>query len=253
MFGADHHFGAGGRGRSWSYRGIGGQDILAAHEAGDEFVVGVAQEGVERAGLLEDALVENAGLVGYGEGLFEVVADVDDGKIEVTLHSMQQGADSLARSFVEGADGLIEKQHLGLEHEGAGEGGALLFAAAEVGDAAFEQGLDAQHIRGAGYPGGYVAIGVISCSQAEGDVLLDGEVRKQGVVLRDVADGASAGLEGGDVAGIDEDASGVGAAEAAEALEKDGLAGAGRAEHDKVRAAGDLEAEVAEVEVTDTK
>jgi hypothetical protein len=102
---------------------------------------------------------------------------------------------------------FVEQQHARLGRQGAGERHPLLLAA---GDLPHPPRLVAGEVdqgeRRADPPGG-VLLG--RPRQAEGDVLADGEVGEEGVVLEDHAEMTALGREGGDVALLDQDAAAV--------------------------------------------
>ena len=85
-----------------------------------------------RADLLDAALVEHRDAVGDGVRLLLVVGDVDRGDAELALQQLELGAHLDAQLGVEVGQRLVEQQHLGLDHDGAGERDALLLAAGEL-------------------------------------------------------------------------------------------------------------------------
>ncbi len=133
---------------------------------------------------------------------------------------------------------------LGLDRQGAGDGDALLLAAAELaGKAAGErahadQGKAVVHALADGL------FGDAAGAQAEADVLIDAHVREQRVVLHHHAD--ARGRSGGRSVTswlADADAAGGRADEAGDGAQRGGLAGAGRADDGHDLAGGDGEGE----------
>ncbi len=65
------------------------------------------------------------------EGLREIVRHNDDGEVGLVPQFAHQDVDVGADTGVEGAEGFVEEQDLGLAEDGLGEGKPLLLAARE--------------------------------------------------------------------------------------------------------------------------
>lgn len=89
--------------------------------------------------------------------------------------------------------------------------------------------------------------------EGEGQVLSDGQVAEECAVLGNESDAARAGGSEGHVAAVDDDASGLDGAEAADGLEQGGLARPGAAHEGGVAAAGDAAGNLREAESADLK
>ena len=109
------------------------------------------------------------------------------------------------RSQVQGAQGLVQQQHLGPVHQGPGDGHPLLLAAGEGGDGALFKALQVDHLEHLGDPlldllfrDLYFLLGLrvhLGDPQAEGDVLEHIEVGEQGVALEHGVDGPLVGRD----------------------------------------------------------
>lgn len=109
--------------------------------------------------------------------------DVHEGDADLGLDALELQLHLAAQLEVEGAEGLVEQQHLGGVDQGAGHGHALLLAAGEL--VRFLAGLltelyEFQHVLD-------LLLHALDAApaQTEGDVLEDVEVREEGVGLED--------------------------------------------------------------------
>ena len=137
-----------------------------------------------------------------------VVGDVEDGDAGVLDGILKEGAGFFVGVGVECGEGFVEAEDARAYGEGAAEGDALAFAAAEVvGEAGKEWG-DAEVVGEFAYAG-VDGFGFFPADfEGEGELLGDGEVGEEGSVLGDVAEGAFAGFEVGDFALSEEDLAG---------------------------------------------
>ena len=90
---------------------------------------------------------------------------------------------SLRRLQVERAERLVEQQHLRPVDEGAGDGHALLLAAGEARHLAVFKALEADDLEHFGDAVVDLLFRQLRQAQAEGDVVVDVEVREEGVSL----------------------------------------------------------------------
>ena len=125
------------------------------------------------------------------------MGDVDEGDAHLLLDALELDLHILAQLQVQGAQGLVQQQHLGPVHQGPGDGHPLLLSAGEgVGLAVFKalEADDLQHLHDGGadlllaeldHPlaGGVRRVGDLLQPQAEGDVFKDVQVGEQGVFL----------------------------------------------------------------------
>ena len=109
--------------------------VLAAeaHLAGGDHR---ADDDVALADLLHHAVRHDDDGIRHRERLLLVVRDIDEGDAEALVHLFELDLHLLPHLEVEGAEGLVEEQDLGLVDEGAGDGDALLLPAREGGDGA---------------------------------------------------------------------------------------------------------------------
>ena len=152
----------------------------------------------------------------------------------------------MAQGAVQGGEGFVQQDKGRGRGQGAGQGRALLLPAGElVRVAPFEspEAGQAQRL-------GHVAAAALGAGQAEADVALDGQVREQRAVLRDVAD--VPGL-GGDVqagclqhAAVEQDAAAIRGLKPGDQPQQRRLAAAGGAEQGDDVAGGDGEVDPAQ-------
>ena len=79
-----------------------------------------------------DAAVHHRDPVGHRQRLLLVVGDVDEGDPDLLLDPLELDLQALAQLQVEGAERLVEEQHLRQVDDRAGERDALLLAAGEL-------------------------------------------------------------------------------------------------------------------------
>jgi hypothetical protein len=89
--------------------------VDAAEEAVDEGVGRAVVDRLRRADLLDFPLVHHHHLVGDLQGLLLVVGDEDAGDVNLVVQTAQPAAQLQAHLGVEGAEGLIEQEHLRLD------------------------------------------------------------------------------------------------------------------------------------------
>ena len=206
--------------------------------------VGPFVEVLGRGELLDAAVVEDRDPVGHGQRLGLVVGHVDHGDAEALVQVLDLELHVLAQLLVEGAERLVHEDQLGLEDEGPGEGDALLLAAGELRRAAAGEAAHLHHVEGARDLGVDLGLGELADLQREGEVLADGHVREERVVLEHHADAALVGRHRVDrPAGEGDLAVGRGL-EAREHHQAGGLARPGGAEHRQELALADMEVEV---------
>ena len=109
------------------------EPVDGAEEARDERRGRTQIDFLGSAELLDAALVHYRDLVGHRERFFLIVRDEEKSDAGLALHGFQFGAHFLAELGIERGQGLVEQQHLRLEHERAGERHTLLLAAGELG------------------------------------------------------------------------------------------------------------------------
>ena len=159
------------------------EDVGLPDEAGHEPGPGVVVDHHGLVQLLDHAAVHHSDAVGHGEGLLLVVGDVDEGDGQLFLQALELDLHLLAQLQVQGAQGLVQQQHLGVVDQGPGDGHPLLLAAGEgVGLALFKPGQlhQGEHL---GHPALDLVLGDLLDGQAVGHVVEHRHVGEQGVVL----------------------------------------------------------------------
>ena len=86
--------------------------------------------------------------------------------------------------------GLVEEQHLGPWRKGPGEGHALLLAAGKLRHRIVAAPFEMHELQHVGDDAVDLRLRLAEHLEAEADVLGDGQVREEGVVLEDGVDGA---------------------------------------------------------------
>ena len=145
--------------------------------------------------------------------------------------ALQLPARALAQRRVEVRERLVEQQDARVRRERPGEGDALLLAAGDLGHApVLEPREPGERERLGDARGRSAARRAPAALEPEGDVLADGHVREERVVLEDHAEAAALGRGGRDVLAVDEDAPRVGRLEAGDQPQHRRLAAAGGTE-----------------------
>ena len=96
----------------------------------------------------------------------------------------------LAQLLVERAQRLVHQHEVGLEHQGAGHGDALLLAAGQLAGAAVAHLRQFHHLQDLGDALFDLGLADVAHLQREGEVLVDRHVREQRIVLEHHADAA---------------------------------------------------------------
>ena len=108
------------------------EESRAADEAGDEAVGRPLVEIALRADLPHRAFAHDDEAVGHGQRLLLVVRDHHGGEAELALQLADLDPHLLPQLGVEVRQRLVEQQHVGPEHQRAGQRHALLLAAREL-------------------------------------------------------------------------------------------------------------------------
>jgi hypothetical protein len=154
-----------------------------------------------------------------------------EGDADVALQLLQLDLHLLAQLEVERAERLVQQQHLGPDHERAGQRDPLPLAAGELAGLAVAV---AGHLHaGQRLLGPVTASGAahLAHGQAVLDVLPDGQVREQRVVLEDRGDVALERRRPGHVRAAERHRAGGRRLEAGDHAQHRGLARAGRPQH----------------------
>ena len=133
--------------------------------------------------------------------------------MDLLVEAAQPGAQFLAHAGVEGAEGLVEQQHLGLDRQGPGERHALALAARELAGVAVGEAVELHQGEQVVHPLADLVLRALADAEAEGDVVADGHVLEGGIVLEHEAHPAIAYGHVGGVLSGDLDATAVGGLE----------------------------------------
>ena len=138
---AGHHAGAArsvalGRGRADASRFGAHADaadpVDRAQEARHEARARAQIDVLRRAHLLDAPCVHHRQLVRHGERLLLVVRDQQERDADAALQGLQLDAHLLAQFRIERRQRLVQQQHVGLQHQRAGQGHALPLAARKL-------------------------------------------------------------------------------------------------------------------------
>ena len=145
--------------------------------------------------LLDSALAHHGHAVRHAERFVLVMRDVEKRHPDLTLNTPKLRLHGLTQLPIQGPQGLVQQEHVGLQHQGTRQSHALLLPAAElVWTARLQTGQLHQVEHGLDTSRDF-RLGQASAlhPQAEGDVVLDSEMREQGVMLKHNIDAAGIG------------------------------------------------------------
>ena len=108
------------------------EQVRDPDEAGDELLGRMLVDLLGRPALDDPAVAHDGDPVRHRERLLLVVGDVDEGDPDLALDLLQLDLHLPAQLQVEGAERLVEQQHLGPVDERPGERDALALAAREL-------------------------------------------------------------------------------------------------------------------------
>ncbi len=180
------------------------QQVHRAHEAGHKGIGRLVVQRHRRAHLLQHALVQHGHAVGRGHGFFLVVRDEDGRQPQAALHGQQLLAHLHAQRLVQVGQGLVQQQHLRLDHQRARQRHPLLLPARELVGHALAVAGQVHQRQGFVHPAAYLGRRHAPLHQAEGHVVAHAQVRPQCVVLEHHAHLALPGLQRADVAPVDQ-------------------------------------------------
>jgi hypothetical protein len=220
--------------------------VRGAEELRHELRAGPEIELVGRAHLLDAAVVHDRDPVGEHERLLLVVRHVEHRDAELLVDLLDLELELLAQALVEGAERLVHEDQLRLVDEAAGDRDTLLLPARQLLGLAAGVGAQRYRLEHRHDAALDLAAGELAHAQREGDVLEDGHVRHQRVVLKHHAEAALARRHGGHVLAVDEDAAGRRRHHAGDDVEERRLSRAARPQQRHELAGGDRKLEPAE-------
>ena len=116
------------------------------------------------------------------------MGDVDEGDTHLLLDALELDLHILAQLEIQGAQRLVQQQHLGPVDDGPGDGHPLLLPAGEGVHRPLAVAGQVHQGQGLLHPGFELRLGHLLNPQAEGHVLKDIHVGEQGVLLKDGID-----------------------------------------------------------------
>ena len=219
-------------------------DVGIADEAHDELGGRCVVQLLRSTDLLECAVVDHRDRVRDLHRLLLVVGDEDRRHVHDVVELPQPLAQLGADARVEGAERLVEQQHLRFGREGARQAHALALPARELGGIAVAEALELDEVEQLVHALADLGPGPPPHLEAEGDVVSHRHVLEGGVVLEDEADVALLRRERRRVLAGEEDLAGVGRLEPGDDAQQGRLPGAARPEQRRQRAALHLEGDV---------
>src|SRR3989442_2276569 len=165
-----------------------GEEVAIADELAHEASARVVIHLERGRRLLERARAEDRAAVGHRHRLGLVVGHVHQGDADLAVDALELDLHLLAQVLVQCSERLVEQEDVRVEDEATCERDALLLAAGEL--ARMLVGEPAQPDQVEDFPHALGLLRPRKCSHAQrkGDVLLDGHVGEQRVVLEDDAD-----------------------------------------------------------------
>ena len=169
-----------------------GSELELADEAVDEGRIRGVIDLVGGADLFDLALAHDDDAVGEFQRLLLVVGDEDGGVAGGVVDIAQPAAKLAADLSVERAERLVEQQHFWLDRHGARKRDALALAAGELGGISLLQPGELHEVKQLGGAAANLRLGRPRRAgphfQAEADILGDGHVLEQRVMLEHEAD-----------------------------------------------------------------
>ena len=158
-----------------------------------------------RGDLFECAVLEKRDAIGEGHGFFLIVRDKEEGDAKFALKRFQFGLHLFAEIGVECGERLVEEQELRALDEGTGKGDALLLAAAKTRRTSSGVFVHFDHAEGGIDAGGNFGHGSVGDAKTVSNIVGDGEVRKEGVLLEDGVNAAFVGRKSVEADGVHPD------------------------------------------------
>ena len=143
------------------------------------------------ADLADSSGFHDGDAVGQGKGLALVVGHQDRGDSQIVQQQRQLDLHLLAQVAVEGAEGLVEQQHLRPDGQRAGDGHALALAAAQLSGITAQQAVELQQRRYLADAGSNGRPVQPPGAQAVVDIVGHRHVREQGIALEHHGDVAA--------------------------------------------------------------
>ena len=188
--------------------------------------------------------MHDADAVGECEGFFLVMGDQDRRHVQFALDLADGPAQLLADLGVERAERLVHQQHLGPVRERPCDGNALLLAARELGGKPVVHALEGDELEQFLAARASFRAFHLADTQRELDVLADGHVAEQRIVLEDETHVALARVHVSHVAAVQRHPAMVDLGETGNGTQQRALAAAARAEQHQEFALADVQGHV---------
>ncbi len=212
------------------------EEIDLTEEIHHEFGLRRVEDFVRRADLLDAAFVHHDDAVGQFQCLFLIVRDENASYVNFVVQAAEPASQLLTHFGVERAERLVEQQDFRLDGKGAGQGDALSLAAGKLMRIARGVGVELDELQKLIHfladEGARRALAARADFQTEGDVVEDGHVTEERIVLEDESDFSIADAAPCDVLVVKKDRSAVrvGLFKSGDNAQERRLSGAGRAE-----------------------
>ena len=211
-------------------------DALGVEELADDRLLGGEQH-LARAEHREVPVVEQADVVGHRAGGVDVVGDDQERRVDLGVQVDDQLVQERRTHRVEAGVRLVEEHDLGVEHQRAGQAGALAHAAGDLAGQLVLGADQADQVHLLHDDVADLGLGLLGVlAQREGDVVVEVHRAEHGAVLEQHAEQLADLVElllgaARDVGALDDDRALVGLEQADQGLQEHRLAGAGRTEH----------------------
>ena len=160
-------------------------EIGTPDKVGDKAAVRVAIDLDGRADLFDQAFIHDDDPVRKRHRLDLVVGDIDAGDVQLFLNTADLGAHLLAQLCIQVGERLVHQQDLGLHDQGARQRDALLLSAGELARGSITVARQVDQVQHPVDAFGNCALTQPLHVESIGDVLVNREMRKECIALKD--------------------------------------------------------------------
>src|SRR5262245_1724452 len=164
------------------------EDVDVPQETHDEWRPGAFKEFLGCAFLLNSALIHDDDAVSHLERLFLIVGHEYTGDVNLVMEASQPATQFLTDLCVKGAKRLVKEQHFRLSGQSTGQRNALPLAARELARITPLQPIQPNQSQQFVDTLANLGFGYVANSQAIADVLCDGHMAKERVMLKHETD-----------------------------------------------------------------
>ncbi len=225
-----HAFGPDGREGGVEAHERAGQDIGLPDEIGDEAAVWPLVDVVGRAELQHAPIFHDGDAVRHGQGFLLVVGHEHEGDAGLALDAFQLRLHAAPELEVERRERFVEQEKFRRRSESPGQGDALLLAARQLIGPPLGHGVEPNEMQHRGDARRHLGAAPALALQPEGHVLLDRQMRKQGIGLEHGVDGPLVRRVVDDMLAVEQDGARIGVLETGQQSQQRGLTAARRAE-----------------------